>query len=40
VWSTDCIAHPSNVVSMAPLLAQALREVQGQLQDQEQDATT
>lgn len=24
VWSTDCIAHPSNVVAMAPLLAQAL----------------
>ena len=25
VWSTDCIPHPSNVVAMAPLLAQALR---------------
>lgn len=24
VWSTDCIAHPSNVVPMAPLLAQVL----------------
>ncbi len=24
VWSTDCIEHPSNVVAMAPLLAQAL----------------
>lgn len=24
VWSTDCIAHPSNVVSVAPLLAAAL----------------
>jgi ribose-phosphate pyrophosphokinase len=24
VWSTDCIAHPSNAVPMAPLLAQAL----------------
>lgn len=24
VWSTDCIAHPSNAISMAPLLAQAL----------------
>jgi ribose-phosphate pyrophosphokinase len=24
VWSTDCIAHPSNVVFMAPALAQAL----------------
>lgn len=27
VWSTDCIAHPSNTVSMAPLLAQALRQI-------------
>lgn len=27
VWSTDCIAHPSNVVAMAPLLAQALAQV-------------
>lgn len=25
VWSTDCIAHPSNAISMAPVLAQALR---------------
>ena len=24
VWSTDCIAHPSNAISMAPLLAKAL----------------
>ncbi len=24
VWSTDCIAHPSNAVSMAPILAEAL----------------
>jgi ribose-phosphate pyrophosphokinase len=24
VWSTDCIAHPSNAVPMVPLLAQAL----------------
>jgi ribose-phosphate pyrophosphokinase len=24
VWSTDCIQHPSNAVSMAPLLATAL----------------
>ena len=24
VWSTDCIAHPSNVVSVAPMLAAAL----------------
>lgn len=23
-WSTDCVTHPSNVVSMAPALAQAL----------------
>jgi ribose-phosphate pyrophosphokinase len=27
VWSTDCIAHTTNVVPMAPLLAQALRGV-------------
>lgn len=26
VWSTDCIPHASNAVSVAPLLAQALRE--------------
>jgi ribose-phosphate pyrophosphokinase len=26
-WSTDCIAHESNVVTMAPLLAQALRSL-------------
>lgn len=25
VWSTDCIAHPSNAISMAPILAQALK---------------
>lgn len=25
VWSTDCIAHASNVVAMAPLLAEACR---------------
>jgi ribose-phosphate pyrophosphokinase len=24
IWSTDCIAHPSNAVSMAPLIAQTL----------------
>jgi len=24
IWTTDCIAHPSNAVPMAPLLAQAL----------------
>lgn len=29
VWSTDCIAHPSNVVAMAPLLAEALRPLLG-----------
>jgi ribose-phosphate pyrophosphokinase len=27
VWSTDCIAHASNAVSMAPLLAQALQSL-------------
>ena len=27
VWSTDCIPHASNVVAMAPLLAQALRSL-------------
>jgi len=26
-WSTDCIAHESNVVTLAPLLAQALRSL-------------
>jgi len=25
VWSTDCIAHPTNAVSMAPAIADALR---------------
>lgn len=25
IWSTDCIAHPSNAISMAPVLAQALK---------------
>ena len=25
VWSTDCIAHSSNAISMAPLLAKALK---------------
>jgi ribose-phosphate pyrophosphokinase len=24
IWSTDCITHPSNAVSMAPLIAQTL----------------
>ena len=28
VWSTDCIAHESNAVSMVPALAQALRSLQ------------
>ena len=27
VWSTDSIEHPSNVVAMAPLLAQALAQI-------------
>lgn len=27
VWSTDCIPHPTSVIPMAPLLAQALHEV-------------
>lgn len=27
VWSTDCIAHPSNAVGIAPLLAEALRSL-------------
>jgi ribose-phosphate pyrophosphokinase len=27
IWSTDCVPHPSNVVSVVPLLAQALREL-------------
>jgi len=27
VWSTDCIAHPSNAVSVAPMLAAALRAI-------------
>jgi ribose-phosphate pyrophosphokinase len=25
VWSTDCIAHPSNAINMAPVLAEAIR---------------
>ena len=29
VWSTDCIAHPTNAVAMAPWLATALRSVTG-----------
>lgn len=27
VWSTDCIAHPSNAVQVAPMLAEALRTI-------------
>ncbi len=27
VWSSDCIAHPSNAVSVAPLLAGALAQL-------------
>ena len=27
LWSTDCVPHASNVVSVVPLLAQALREL-------------
>ncbi len=27
VWSTDCIAHPSNAVQVAPMLAEALRSI-------------
>lgn len=27
VWSTDCITHPSNVVSLAPDIARALKQV-------------
>lgn len=27
VWSTDCIAHPSNAISMAPAIAQALLDL-------------
>ena len=29
VWSTDCIEHPSNAVSMAPLIAAALSALTG-----------
>ncbi|WP_458526324.1 ribose-phosphate diphosphokinase [Onishia taeanensis] len=31
VWSTDCIAHPSNAVAMAPTLGQALADLLGEL---------
>jgi ribose-phosphate pyrophosphokinase len=27
IWSTDCVPHPSNAVSIVPLLAQALSSV-------------
>jgi ribose-phosphate pyrophosphokinase len=27
VWSTDCVPHASNVVSVVPLLARALRDL-------------
>lgn len=26
IWSTDCIAHPSNAVPMAPMLAQSVKD--------------
>ncbi|MDR5901554.1 ribose-phosphate diphosphokinase [Halomonas icarae] len=29
VWSTDCIAHPSNAIDMAPVLAEALARLLG-----------
>lgn len=32
IWSTDCIPHPTNVVPMAPLLAQAVQQVLSQAQ--------
>jgi len=31
VWSTDCVAHPSNVVSMAGTIAHALTQCQENL---------
>lgn len=34
VWSTDCIEHPSNVVSMASALATALAQLQSVGDDQ------
>ncbi len=30
VWSTDCIAHPSNAVAMADSISKALQQVHGQ----------
>ncbi|WP_114969453.1 ribose-phosphate diphosphokinase [Rhodoferax ferrireducens] len=32
VWSTDCITHPSNAVSMAATIAQALTQIQEEVQ--------
>jgi ribose-phosphate pyrophosphokinase len=32
VWSSNCVAHASNAVSVAPLLAQALRTLQAAAQ--------
>ena len=29
IWSTDCIVHPTNATTMAPLLAQALQAIRG-----------
>lgn len=29
IWSTDCIVHPSNATTMAPLLAQAVQAIHG-----------
>jgi ribose-phosphate pyrophosphokinase len=29
IWSTDCITHSSNAISMAPLLAEALQQLLG-----------
>jgi ribose-phosphate pyrophosphokinase len=27
IWSTDCVVHPTNVVSMAPLISGALKAI-------------
>jgi ribose-phosphate pyrophosphokinase len=27
IWSTDCIAHESNVIAMTPALAQAINNI-------------
>jgi ribose-phosphate pyrophosphokinase len=29
IWSTDCIAHPTNAVSVVPAVAAVLRELVG-----------